>query len=94
MAFWRQVAVPRLKLLNLQAQQQHAEIRNNSSVIAQTTWNVGFIWPGTETDILEVEVEDTRKTPIINAELKRIDIDVTAVQEKRLPMERRLSEED
>ena len=89
------MAVARLKSRNLQVKQSPAESinsRNNSPVIALATWNVRTLRPGTEDDLLEVD--DTRKTAIINDELKRLNIDVAALQETRLPEEGRLREAD
>nr|XP_054752426.1 craniofacial development protein 2-like [Lytechinus pictus] len=40
------------------------------------------------------EVDDTRKTAIIDRELKRLNIDIAALQETRLPSEGSIREED
>ncbi len=40
------------------------------------------------------QVDDTRKTAVINRELKRLDIDIAALQETRLPSNGSLREQD
>ena len=48
--------------------------------------------PGLSDDLLQVD--DTRKTAIIDRELKRLNIDVAALQETRLPSNGSLREQD
>ncbi len=40
------------------------------------------------------QVDDAKKTAVINRELKRLDIDIAALQETRLPSNRNLREQD
>ena len=48
------------------------------------TWNVRTMCPGLSDDLQKID--DTRKTAIIDRELKRPNIDIAGLQETRLPV--------
>ena len=47
------------------------------------SWNVRTLCPGHSDD--PQQIDDTKKTEIINRELKRLNIDIATLQETRLP---------
>ncbi len=61
-------------------------------ILRLATWNVRTMCPGLSDDLRKID--DTRKTAIINSELKRLDIDVATLQETRLAADGVLREED
>lgn len=56
------------------------------------SWNVRTLYPGLSDD--PQQVDDTRKTAIINRELKRLNVDIAALQETGLPSNGSLCEKD
>ncbi|PFX15042.1 putative uncharacterized transposon-derived protein F52C9.6 [Stylophora pistillata] len=56
------------------------------------TWNVRTMCPGLSDDLQQID--DARKTAVISRELKRLNIDIAALQETRLPSNGSLKEED
>ena len=56
------------------------------------TWNVRTMTPGISDDL--TKISDSRKTAIINNELLRLNIDIAALQETRLPDLQKLAEKD
>ncbi|XP_019625432.1 PREDICTED: uncharacterized protein LOC109470795 [Branchiostoma belcheri] len=65
-------------------------IVKKSSVLRLATWNVRTMCPG----LFDYQIDDSRKTAIINRELMRLNIDIAALQETRLPSNGSLREED
>ena len=61
-------------------------------VLRLASWNVRTMCPGITDNLLEVD--DTRKTAIIDRELKRLNIDIAALQETRLSSDGSIREED
>ena len=55
-------------------------------------WNVWTMMPGLSEDLQEIS--DSRKTAIINNELKRLDVDIATLQETRLADSGTLKEKD
>ncbi|KAI8776463.1 Craniofacial development protein 2, partial [Biomphalaria glabrata] len=56
------------------------------------TWNVRTMCPGLNDDLRQID--DARKTAVINNELKRLHIDIAALQETRLAENGMLRETD
>ncbi|KAI8779230.1 Craniofacial development protein 2 [Biomphalaria glabrata] len=56
------------------------------------TWNVRTMCPGLTDDLRQID--DARKTAVINNELKRLHIDIAALQETRLAENGMLRETD
>ena len=56
------------------------------------TWNVRTMCPGLSDDLCQID--DFRKTAIINNELKKLNIDIAALQETRLASSGMLQEND
>ena len=56
------------------------------------TWNVRTMCPGLSDDLQQID--DARKTAVISQELKRLNIDMAALQDTRLPSNGSLKEED
>ena len=54
------------------------------------TWNVRTMCPGFSTDL--TNIDDVRKTAVIDAELDRLNIDIAGLQETRLAEEGSLRE--
>ena len=61
-------------------------------ILRLASWNVRTLCPGLSEDLQQVD--DSRKTAIINRELKRLNIDIAALQETRLPSNGSLREQD
>ena len=55
-------------------------------------WNVRTMMPGLSEDLQDVS--DSRKTAVINNELKRLDVDIATLQETRLADSGTLKEKD
>lgn len=66
--------------------------RNRTPILKLATWNVRTMLTGISDDLNEIE--DTRKTAIINNELARLQIDIAALQETRLLESGTLKESD
>lgn len=56
------------------------------------SWNVRTLCPGHSDD--PQQIDDTKKTEIINRELKRLNIDIATLQETRLPPKGSLRQQD
>ena len=56
------------------------------------TWNVRTMLTGISDDLRHID--DLRKTAVINNELTRLDVDIAALQETRLPETGSLRERD
>ena len=61
-------------------------------ILRLASWNVRTLCPGLSDD--PQQIDDARKTAIINRELKRLNIDIAALQETRLPSNGSLREQD
>ena len=57
--------------------------KTNSSKLRLATWNVRTMTTGSTDDLMEIA--DFRKTAAIDLELKRLGVDIAALQETRLP---------
>ena len=60
--------------------------------LRMATWDVRTMCPGLSDDLQQID--DARKTEVISRELKRLNIDIAALQETRLPSNGSLKEED
>ncbi|KAJ8044655.1 hypothetical protein HOLleu_07447 [Holothuria leucospilota] len=52
------------------------------STLRLAIWNVRTLIPGFSDDLLQIN--DNRKTAVIDAELSRLNVDIAALQETRL----------
>ncbi len=66
--------------------------KNNQPALRLASWKVRTMCPS-HSDELQ-QVDDARKTAVINRELKRLDIDIAALQKTKLPSNGSLREQD
>ena len=66
--------------------------KKNTSALRLATWNVRTMCPGLSDDLQQID--DIRKTAIIDRELSKLKIDIAALQETRLPASGSLKEKD
>ena len=64
----------------------------NSPVLSLASWNVRTMCPGLSDDL--TQINDSRKTAIIDRELARLNVDIAALQETRLPSDGSLREQN
>lgn len=66
--------------------------KHKPPILRLASWNVRTMCPGFSKDL--DQVDDSRKTAIINRELLRLDIDIAALQETRLPSNGSIREQE
>lgn len=66
--------------------------KKKAPILRLATWNVRTMTPGISDDL--TKISDSRKTAVINNELLRLNIDIAALQETRLPDLQKLVEKD